>query len=165
MVTIRKRTTTTPKPKTTARSAARSTKPKSSTAAKSTATKSTSRATTSKSSATAKVVAAASPAPATAPAENAAKSDVTMISRKELIEKVMAKGDMKRNEARKAIDAVAGAMLDALNDGSALKMTDGLKLRPARRVEKAGKTLLNLKAVLPNPKEDGPDTPLAEAAE
>ncbi|PTX55765.1 DNA-binding protein HU-alpha [Litoreibacter ponti] len=107
----------------------------------------------------AKVV--ATKAPATAPDV----PGMDPLTKKELVERMVAQSGMKKGDARRALEATMGVIAGALREGRDMNLPPLGKIKIARSKETPNGKLVVLRAKLKEPGGAAPKDPLAEAAE
>ncbi|MEP3345928.1 MAG: HU family DNA-binding protein [Litoreibacter sp.] len=114
-----------------------------------------------KKSSKAKVVSTKS-TPVVAQADGA---EVVELSKKEMVERMVASSGMKKGEARRAFEATMEVLAQALREGHNMSLPPLGKIKIARTKDTPNGKMVVMRAKLKDPESSTPKEPLAEAAE
>ena len=98
-------------------------------------------------------------------AGEAGKVDAPELTKKEMVERMVAQSGMKKGDARRALEATMSALSDALREGNNLSLAPLGKMKISRTKETPNGKLVVLRVKLKDPVPTQPKDPLADAEE
>ena len=105
------------------------------------------------------------PAKATPTSEMDGQVDRPELTKKEMVERMVAQSGMKKGDARRALEATMAAMAEALREGNDLSLAPLGKIKIARTKDTPNGKMVVLRVKLKEPVLAVPKDPLAEASE
>ena len=93
------------------------------------------------------------------------QSDAPEVTKKEMVDRMVAQSGMKKGDARRALEATMAAMSDALREGNNLSLAPLGKMKISRTKDTPNGKLVVLRIKLKDPVPAMPNSPLSGIAE